>query len=47
MDDAEEARRAKYGQLPPKVRPEDTVGTHDTDLPVEPNLGLAASGPGC
>jgi len=47
MDDAEQARRAKYGQLPPAVRPEDTVTTKEpTPATNEPPRGLAAAGPG-
>ncbi len=46
MDDAEETRQAKYGQLPSAVRPEDIVTTHETGSKVEPNRGLAVSGPG-
>ena len=47
MDDAEQARRAKHGQLPPAVRPEDTVTTKEpTPATNEPPRGLAAAGPG-
>ncbi len=38
-DAAAEARQAKYGQLPPLARVEDTITSQDTELARDPRGG--------
>jgi hypothetical protein len=38
-DDAAQVRRAKYGQLPPVIRVEDTITGQDTESARDPDGG--------